>query len=93
MMYNLTHNPKVNPSVLVDEIIKISNWIHRDTKRGGANMIRVNSKTYWKYIVPNLERVYPRFSIESDNKTKENSVFVIFSDVPKFSGEIKIESQ
>ena len=91
MKYSFTYNFNADVSVLVTLIHQISNNIHKDTLKGGADTIRVNSKTYWKCIVPILDHVYPRYSIESSNEFEENIVIVTLVDEPEFTGQITIE--
>ena len=91
MMYCDTYDTKINNSVLEDKINKISNFIHRDTLRGGADVIRVNMETFFRCILPIVDKLKKRYVIECDETVKNRSVLVIYSKEPKYSGEIKIK--
>jgi hypothetical protein len=90
MKYTTTYNSKASIQVLENEIHKMSNLIHRDTLKGGADTVRVNLDTYFKYIVPIVDHIHPRYTIISNQETEMDVVFVEFSDEIKHSGEIKI---
>ena len=90
MKYSSTYNSKASILVLIEQIHRISNKIHQDTKLGGADTIYVNEKSHQDFIQEIEPKLNNRYKIVVDTTRKDNHVTVEYSKIPRYSGIIQI---
>ena len=87
--YKETINSKVSQMVLFDRINDISNLMHRDTLKGGANIVEMTSGRFNSLENLIVKFIASRYKIMINDELSSDTVTVYFND--ELKGEIKFK--